>query len=148
MVRTGAGKRSPERVIAEREAHSTTTLSRSRSLRYLYIFLGITSLVLGVVGVVTPVLPTTPFILLSGFCFARGSDRLHQWMLDHRYFGPMIRVFRDERRIPLKVKIFATLMIAVTMSVTAIFIVPLLAVKIGMGVVGSAVVWYIWTFSS
>jgi uncharacterized membrane protein YbaN (DUF454 family) len=57
-------------------------------------------------------------------------------------------VFRDERRIPLKVKIFATLMIAVTMSVTAIFIVPLLAVKIGMGVVGSAVVWYIWTFSS
>ena len=58
----------------------------------------------------------------------------------------MIRAFRDERRIPLKVKIFATAMIVITMSTTAIFVVPLLAVKIGMGVIGSAVIWYIWTF--
>ena len=67
-------------------------------------------------------------------------------MLDHSYFGPMIRAFRDERRIPLKVKIFATAMINITMSITAIFVVPLLAVKIGMGIIGSAVIWYIWTF--
>lgn len=148
MVRTGTGNRSPESHITEREEKTSATLARSRYLRYLYILLGVVSLVLGIVGVVTPILPTTPFILLSGFCFARGSERLHDWMLAHRYFGPMIKAFRDERRIPLKVKIFATLMIAITMSITAFFIVPLLAVKIGMGIVGIGVVWYIWTFQS
>lgn len=120
--------------------------SRSRWIRYGFILVGIISLILGIIGVVTPILPTTPFILLSGFCFARGSDRLHNWILAHRFFGPMIRVFRDEKRIPLKVKIFASAMIAVTMSITAFFIVPLLAVKIGMAVVGAAVIAYIWTF--
>lgn len=112
----------------------------------MFIAIGILSLVLGIIGIVTPVLPTTPFILLSGYCFARGSQRLHDWILSHRYFGPMIIAFRDERRIPLKIKIFASLMIAVTMSITAFFIVPLIAVKIGMGVVGVAVIVYIWTF--
>ncbi|HMV35164.1 MAG TPA: YbaN family protein [Turneriella sp.] len=118
----------------------------SRAVRYTFITIGVISLLLGIVGIVTPILPTTPFILLSGFCFARGSERLHDWILSHRYFGPMIIAFRDEKRIPLKVKIFASLMIAVTMSITAFFIVPLLAVKIGMGVVGVAVIGYIWTF--
>jgi len=148
MVRTGTGNRSPESAIAEREEKTSTTLARSRSLRYFYILLGAVSLVLGIIGIVTPILPTTPFILLSGFCFARGSDRLHDWMLGHRYFGPMIRAFHDERRIPFKVKIFATLMIALTMSVTAVFFVPLLVVKIGMALVGAGVVWYIWTFKN
>lgn len=146
MVRIGTGSRSPESPLTEREEITRATLARSRSLRYVYILLGVISLVLGIVGVVTPILPTTPFILLSGFCFARGSERLHDWMLGHRYFGPMIKAFRDERRIPFKVKIFATLMIAITMSITAIFVVPLLAVKIGMAAVGLGVVWYIWTF--
>jgi uncharacterized membrane protein YbaN (DUF454 family) len=118
----------------------------SRAVRYTFIAVGIVSLVLGIVGIVTPILPTTPFILLSGYCFARGSERLHDWIISHRYFGPMIIAFRDERRIPLKVKIFASLMIAVTMSITAFFIVPLLAVKIGMGIVGVAVIIYIWSF--
>ncbi len=121
-------------------------LHDSRAVRYTFITIGVISLLLGIVGIVTPILPTTPFILLSGFCFARGSERLHDWILSHRYFGPMIIAFRDEKRIPLKVKIFASLMIAVTMSITAFFIVPLLAVKIGMGVVGVAVIGYIWTF--
>ncbi|GAB4439847.1 MAG: hypothetical protein OHK0011_22370 [Turneriella sp.] len=115
-------------------------------MRYTFISVGILSLILGIVGIVTPILPTTPFILLSGYCFARGSERLHNWIIGHRYFGPMIIAFREERRIPLKVKIFASIMLAVTMSITAFFIVPLLAVKIGMGVVGVAVIIYIWSF--
>lgn len=104
------------------------------------------SLVLGIIGIVTPILPTTPFVLLSGFCFARGSERLYGWITHHRLFGPMIVTFRDERRIPLRVKILASLMIATTMSVTVFFIVPLPAVKILMGLVGVAVITYIWTF--
>lgn len=148
MVRESAYTPTPEQIAADKILKSHGTLSTSRWVRYTYIFFGMTSLVLGVVGIVTPILPTTPFILLSGFCFARGSDRLNVWMLDHRYFGPMIRTFRDEKRIPVKVKIFASLMIAITMSVTALFIVPLLVVKTGMAIVGVAVIAYIWTFKN
>lgn len=116
--------------------------------RYLFIIVGIISLLLGIVGVVTPVLPTTPFILLSGYCFARGSERFHDWILSHKYFGPMIRAFRDEKRIPLKAKIFATVMIVLTMSVTSIFFVKKTYAIVAMASVGVAVVTYIWTFKN
>jgi uncharacterized protein len=106
------------------------------------------SLVIGIIGVVTPVLPTTPFVLLSAFCFARGSERFHTWIMSHRYFGPMVRAFQEEKRIPLKIKIFATLMIATTMSITAIFFVKKLFAIAAMASVGVAVVIYIWTFKN
>lgn len=117
-------------------------------VRFLFITVGVISLILGIVGVVTPVLPTTPFILLSGYCFARGSERFHDWILAHRYFGPMIRAFRDEKRIPLKAKIFATVMIVVTMSVTSIFFVKKIYAIAAMATVGLLVVTYIWTFKN
>ncbi len=123
-------------------------LATARWLRYVFISVGVISLLLGIIGVVTPVLPTTPFILLSGYCFARGSERFHDWILAHRYFGPMIRAFRDEKRIPLKAKIFATAMIALTMSVTAIFFVKKVYAIVAMASVGVAVVTYIWTFKN
>ncbi len=148
MVRESTSVRKPDQIAADLNGKSRPGASRSRWVRFLFVFLGVTSLLLGLVGIVTPILPTTPFILLSGFCFARGSDRLHLWMLEHRYFGPMIRTFRDERRIPRKVKIFASLMIAISMSITAIYFVPLIAVKIGMGMVGAAVIFYIWSFKN
>ncbi len=123
-------------------------LATARWMRYVFITIGVISLLLGIVGVVTPVLPTTPFILLSGYCFARGSERFHDWILAHRYFGPMIRAFRDERRIPLKAKIFATVMIALTMSITSIFFVKKAYAIMAMASVGVAVVTYLWTFKN
>jgi uncharacterized membrane protein YbaN (DUF454 family) len=56
----------------------------------LFLLLGCTSLGLGFAGVFLPILPTTPFILLSGYCFSRSSDRLHRWLLAHRTFGPVV----------------------------------------------------------
>lgn len=56
-----------------------------------------------------PLLPTTPFILLAAFCFARGSER---WMLEHARFGPIVRDRRARRTVPLRAKQFATVMMA------------------------------------
>lgn len=65
----------------------------------------------------------------------------------HKYFGPMIRAFRDEKRIPFKAKVLATVMIVVTMTATALVVKKVFAI-VGMASVGVAVVIYIWTFKN
>ena len=66
------------------------------------------SFALGLAGVVLPLLPTVPFMLLAAFCFARGSERFHDWLVNHPRFGPAIRDWRDTRSISRKGKIWAT----------------------------------------
>ncbi len=59
-------------------------------MRYLWFFIGLVALALGAIGAVLPLLPTTPFVLVAAYAFARSSDRLHTWLLGHRVFGPLI----------------------------------------------------------
>lgn len=72
--------------------------------RILLIIAGILSLVLGVIGAFVPLLPTVPLVLLAAYCFGRSSERLHQWLLQHRYFGPIIDNFQAGKGIPKRVK--------------------------------------------
>ena len=55
---------------------------------------------------------------------ARSSDRFHQWLLDHRYFGPLVREWRQYRSIPYRTKVFAIVMMAATLTVSIVFFVP------------------------
>ena len=87
-------------------------------MRYVYNAVGLASLVLGIVGVVLPVLPTTPFILLAAYCFARGSNRFHQWITTHRTFGPMIVRYHIEG-VPPRIKVVAISLATVSMSASA-----------------------------
>lgn len=68
-------------------------------VRIAYLLLGITALLLGAVGVIVPLLPTVPFMLLAAFFFARSSPRLERWLLEHRSFGPHIEAWRARRAI-------------------------------------------------
>lgn len=76
-------------------------------MKKILAFLGLLSFGLGVLGAFLPVLPTTPFLLLSAALFAKSNDRLYQWLMNHKTFGPYIRAFREEKAIPLHGKIFA-----------------------------------------
>jgi uncharacterized protein len=67
-------------------------------------------LVLGVIGIFVPLLPTTPFVLLAAFCFSRGSTRVERWLLAHPRFGPMVVDWRARRAVPRRAKQLATLM--------------------------------------
>lgn len=73
----------------------------------LWSLLGILFLVLGFIGVLLPIMPTVPFVLLAAACFARSSPKMHKWLLEHPRFGPIIRDWEEKRCISRKMKIWA-----------------------------------------
>jgi uncharacterized membrane protein YbaN (DUF454 family) len=81
--------------------------SRSRLVRLLYLAVGLVSLAVGVAGIVLPLVPTTPLVLLAAYCFARSSRRLHGWLIGHPRFGRYVSDFESGRGIPRRVKLTA-----------------------------------------
>lgn len=75
--------------------------------RVLWIVLGLTATGCGIAGIVLPLVPTTPFMLLAAFAFARSSPRLHNWLISHPRFGPPIHAWRAHGAISRKTKIAA-----------------------------------------
>ncbi len=118
-------------------------LHRSRLVRALLWIAGSLSLVLGVIGIVLPGLPTTPFILLAAACYAKASPRLHAWLLNHRWFGPMLRDWESDRSLTRRTKTVAvvSMLVMVGFSVwtfhgrTAVQLVLLVTGAIGAFVV-------------
>ena len=92
-------------------------------MRITWLAAGTLSLLTGIVGIVLPVLPTTPFVLLAAFCFARGSPRWERWLLRHPRFGPMVRAWRARRVIPLRAKQLAWVMMVIG-SASAWWVLP------------------------
>jgi len=86
--------------------------------------LGLFFLLLGSIGVVLPLLPTTPFVLLAAACFARSSPRMHSWILQSELFGPMLRDWDKNKCISRKVKWLAILMMTVVGGVSLLVFVP------------------------
>ena len=102
----------------------------------LYMAAGFVAVGLGIVGIPLPLLPTTPFLLLAAFCFARGSQRWHDWLMAHRVFGPYITAFREKRGLTRRQK----LNIAISATATLAFTTYLL----GSGLLARTVVGVLW----
>lgn len=96
-------------------------LSSNRLGRTLWLTLAAVSLALGIIGIVLPVLPTTPFILLAAFAAARGSERLHAWMRNHAQFGPMLRDWERDGAVSRRAKIFASVTMFSSAVLMAVF---------------------------
>lgn len=73
--------------------------------KYFYITLGFIALGLGIIGVILPILPTTPFLLLTSFCFAKGSERFHIWFINTKIYKKHLESFVRERAMTLKQKV-------------------------------------------
>jgi len=73
--------------------------------RVFYLVGGSASLLIGIIGIVVPILPTTPFLLLSAFCYSRSSVKIYNWLLTNRWFGVYLSRYRDKQGIPLRVKL-------------------------------------------
>ena len=84
--------------------------------RGLLIILGWLAVVLATLGVVLPLLPTTPFLLLAAWCFARSSPRFHHWLLYRSWFAPYLRHWQQHRALPPGAKWKAVLVIVLTFA--------------------------------
>ena len=95
------------------------TLHRSRTVRTLLWIAGSVSLALGVIGVILPGLPTTPFILLAATCYAKASPKLYTWLLNHRWMGPMLRDWEHDHSLSRRTKTVAvvSMMLMVSLSI-------------------------------
>ncbi|ALO27850.1 hypothetical protein KHM19_15480 [Leptospira borgpetersenii] len=118
-------------------------LHSSKIVRFLLFIAGSISLILGIIGIFTPILPTTPFLLLSAACYARASHQFYNWLMNNRYFGSYIRDWRIHKTIPIRAKIIAISMIFLTIGTTVFFFIPILVVKILVSLIGILVVIYL-----
>jgi len=91
----------------KRGSPKKVNVSSSRVKRGAYIVAGTFFLALGIIGIALPLLPTTPFLLLTAYCYARGSKRLHHWLMNNKWFGKYIRDYQEGRGIPLRTKVIA-----------------------------------------
>ncbi len=116
-------------------------------VRYFLIATGWLSVVLGVIGIVVPLLPTTPFILLAAASFAKSSPRFHQWLLNHKFFGPIINSFKHgqgiSRHIKIRVIIFVWLTLSFSMLMMKNFWVSVVLITMGVGLTT-----YLWWFQA
>lgn len=117
-------------------------------LRYTLLGLGWLSLGLGLIGLLLPVMPTVPFLILSAYCFSKSSRRLHEWLRRHPRFGPLIRDWEDHRVIRPRAKVVSSAMISFSMIYPWIFEGVPLGVRIGVTVALLIVVVFIWSCPS
>jgi uncharacterized protein len=113
-------------------------------MRYLWAVLGLICVALAVIGVVLPLLPTVPFLLLAAFLFARSSSRLHSWLLSHPTFGPFVDDWNQFGAIRPQAKGYATLSVLAVIGLSLALGVPKLVIIIQLVTLG-LVLLFIWT---
>ena len=124
--------------VMPRESEVTQKKKSNKFVRSLLFIAGTITLILGAIGIVLPILPTTPFLLLSLACYLRSSERMTHWMLNNKYFGKYIKNYKEGKGIPLKTKIFAIIVLWVTIGY-AIYIVPIWIAQLSMFIIAVAV---------
>lgn len=113
-----------------------------RESNLFYTILGTISLALGVIGIFLPVLPTTPLVLFSAWCYYRGSERFHDWITKHPYFGPIIEEYGGEEGMTKESKEKAIALTWTAVLLTAVFILDsffMRAMIIAVAVIGTVV---------
>ena len=117
-------------------------------MKYLLIILGSICLALGVIGIFLPLLPTTPFLLLSAALYVRSSEKLYQWLIHQKDLGTYIRNFREHKAIPLRAKIFSISMVWITLTYCIIMIIEALWLKAILLLLAISITWHILSYKT
>jgi uncharacterized membrane protein YbaN (DUF454 family) len=116
---------------------------RRALVQLLWRALAVLGLVLALIGLVLPVMPSVPFLLVAAWAAGKGWPRLETWLLNHTHFGPHIRAWRDRGAVPRRAKWLATLMMSGSALMMQFTPLPL-AVRIGVPAVMAAVAIWLW----
>ncbi len=107
--------------------------------RWMLILAGSICVGLGTLGIVLPLLPTTPFLLLAAYCYAKSSKRFYTWLITNRYFGEYLRNYREKKGVPLRIKIYTLALLWLTISFSAFYVVSLIWIRIALFVIATGV---------
>lgn len=123
----------------------TLRLSPNRVVRGAYLLLGILSLALGFIGLFLPLMPTTVFILIAVYFFARSSQRLHSFIMDHKIFGPLVRDYQAGLGVPMYAKVLAALGITFSFTLSGALFVKSVGGRLSLIIIGGLIIWYVWS---
>lgn len=115
------------------------SIVRNRLVRLLLLGSGLLAVGLGSAGIFVPLLPTVPFLLLAAACFARSSERFHNWLLEHPHLGPVLHGYLNGQGMSLRAKVSVLILLWVSIPTSAFFLidtlwVQILVIGIGLGV--------------
>ena len=105
-------------------------------LRFLWVGLGFLFVGLGAIGAVVPGMPTTVFLVLAAACFIRSSQRLYDWLISNKTFGPYLKDYREGKGIPRRAKVLALSMIVIFVSFAVFYAIEVTQIKILVGFIG------------
>lgn len=138
----------PGAATAESGVVPATVRVAVRPVRRLALLVcGTLSLALGIVGIFVPLLPTTCFLLIAAWCYARSSTRLYDRLMQARWIGPYLRRYRDERAIPPHVRTASLVMMWITIGYS-VFVFPNLLVRVALLLTAIAVTWHLYKLPS
>ena len=113
--------------------------TRARAFRIFFLVAGTIFLGLGIAGIVLPLVPTTPFLLLAAGCYLRGSLRFYNWLLGTRWLGSYIRNYLEGKGISMAAKAFSISLLWITIGCSAAFATELIVVRAVLGVIAAGV---------
>jgi uncharacterized protein len=122
---------------------SSLPAGRHCLVRALFVLAGSLFLATGLIGVVLPMLPTTPFLILAAFCFARGSHRCYEWLVRNRLFGRYLEDYLRGRGVPWSVKAVALAFLWLLIGLTTLLFADRLWLRILLAVIALAVTTHI-----
>jgi hypothetical protein len=114
----------------------------------ILIFFGSFFLIIGIIGIFIPILPTTPFLLLSAACYARGSEKFYNWLINNKWLGEYIKNYQKGRGIPLNIKILAISLLWITIVFSTIVVVSNYLIQIILIIISIAVTIHILTIKT
>lgn len=118
---------------------------KNSAMKLFFNFTGSVFLLLGIAGVILPLVPATPFLLLAGFFFSRGSPRFHRWIIHHKYFGPPIKDWETRGVISRNNKIIATLMLGISALLLLLKSDIVLFGKVGFSLFATVILIFVWS---
>ena len=113
-----------------------------------YTVCGVLFVGLATLGIVLPLLPTTPFLLLAAACFIRSSDKRYQWLITHKWFGSYIRNYREHRALTRRTKVVTVVLLWVTLGFTIFSLLNNLILQIALFLIGTGVTVHVLRYNT